>query len=181
MDTVAAKLQLIVERYKTRSLDNGDGMLPPVNANVMADAERHMGFRFPESLRSIFAWSGGQEYICPGVTGIFGKHRLMSPSEIVKDYQMYEEAVRSTDIELPPSDAVPSGEKGMCWHPALIPFAGWDAYSLMMCRHTGRIWEFEPYLGLSGRSYLNIDQLLDAVLHAAISMDEPVLDFIATD
>lgn len=180
MSTIAENLELLVLQYPARGLNNGDGMLPPSERGELAETERQLGFALPESLRTMYSLFGGQEYISPGVTGLFGNHRLFSPPEIVKEYQMYLETRQCVDDEFSSFDSLQRENSGW-WHPALIPFASWDDYSLVMCRDTQRIWEFEPYQGLSVRCFENLGQLLEAALDAATSMEEPSLDFNSTD
>jgi len=176
MDTIGNKLRLLVETYRARGLPHGDGMLPPADPLAIDLAEKSLGCQFPPSLRLAYATFGGQDYLSPGVTGIFGRHRLLSPTEAAKDHQMYEETVWPSGIEPPPPGCLP-GENWNYWHPALIPFASWDAYNLVMCHHTHRIWEYEPYSGLSTRLFPNLDALLGAALLIAEQSDEPALDF----
>jgi hypothetical protein len=59
---------------------------------VIAEAERLLAFCLPEPLRYIFELFGGQEYISPGTTGIFGRRRLLTPLEIASAWQMNKDA-----------------------------------------------------------------------------------------
>jgi cell wall assembly regulator SMI1 len=196
MDTIIAKLQFIITRYRARGLNNGDDLLAPADVNDIVNTEQHLGFPLPPPLHEIYAVFGGHGYIDPGTTGLFGSHRLHTPKEIASSYQMYQEA-ELTAIEClnanypndpptsaedlsPPPGSLPGGDLTR-WHPALIPFASWDAYSLVMCRHTHRIFEFEPYQGLSDRNFKSMDQFLDAVLIAASNSDCPDVDFNTPD
>jgi cell wall assembly regulator SMI1 len=82
MNTTATLLHDLVAQYQARALNNGEGLLPPAHAPSISKTEQMLGFSLPESLRMVYAVFGGQEYIAPGITGIFGSHRLHSPSEI---------------------------------------------------------------------------------------------------
>ena len=182
MNTLSEKLHELVSRYQRRGLDNGDGLLPPADIESITEAERQLGFALPAPLREIYAVFGGQEHIAAGITGIFGSHRLHTPDEIGSMYKMYQEVEEEErlDGETPPPDSLP-GEYSRSWHPALIPFATWDAYNLVMCRHTEFVYEFEPYSGLSERKYETIDHLLDVILEEAATSAEPSLDFITPE
>ena len=116
-------------------------MLPPAEESVIVEAEQKLGFPLPQPLRLIYSAFGGQEYISPGTTGIFGAHRLLSPQEVVSNYEMYQEAEAGAqelfayldEIEHPiakgsqVADGVSEGDPKP-WHPGLGPFASWDAY-----------------------------------------------------
>lgn len=128
----------------------------------------------------VYAEFGGQEYIAPGITGIFGSHRLHSPSEIAENYDMFQQAEQFPGNDFPPADSLP-GRDWSRWHPALIPFASWDAYHLVICRHTNRIYEFEPYGGLSERKFETMNALLEKILEAARTSAEPSLDFYSPE
>ncbi|MCF7789012.1 MAG: SMI1/KNR4 family protein [Prosthecobacter sp.] len=181
MNTLASKFQALAAGYRKRGLNNGEGMLPPADKNAIIEAESLLGFSLPESLRSIYELYGGQEYISPGTTGILGSHRLLTPLELANSWLMYEEAQRFPGAEIPPSDSVPGENEWDWWHPALIPFANWDAYHIVLCRRTHRIWQYEPYIGLSSRHFRDIDALLDAALEAATNLDKPTIDFNAAE
>lgn len=179
-EQIAAKLHMLGNRYKERGLNNGDGLLPPADVADITETERRIGFPLPEPLRAIYAVFGGQESILPGTTGIFGSHRLHTPLETAISYEMYQQAERFPDNDFPPAGSLP-GVDWLRWHPALIPFASWDAYSLVMCRHTHRIYEYEPYSGLSERKFDLIDTLLEVILQAASTSTAPSLDFISPE
>ncbi len=70
----------IIDEYRARGLNNGDGMLRPVDQSVIAEAERLLGFSIPESLRPIYDLFGGQEYINPGTENM-GVRALHWPGE----------------------------------------------------------------------------------------------------
>lgn len=181
MNTTATLLHDLVAQYQARALNNGEGLLPPAHAPSISKTEQMLGFSLPESLRMVYAVFGGQEYIAPGITGIFGSHRLHSPSEIAENYDIFQEAERFPGNDLPPPSNSLPGQDWPRWHPALIPFASWDAYHLVMCRHTHRIYEFEPYTGLSERKFETMHTLLETILEAARTSPEPCLDFITPE
>ena len=180
MNTIATVLHELVGQYQARGLNNGGGLLPPADTSSISKTEQMLGFSLPESLRMVYGVFGGQEYIAPGITGVFGSHRLHSPSEAAATYDMFQKAEKFPGNDFPPEDSLP-GPDWSRWHPALIPFASWDAYNLVICRHTNRIYEFEPYSGLSERKFETMQSLLAAVLEAARTSAEPSLDFITTE
>ncbi|WP_395746808.1 SMI1/KNR4 family protein [Prosthecobacter sp.] len=181
MRPLASQFQTLIAAYRARGLNNGDGMLPPVDQRVISEAEVLLGFSLPGPLLSIYELYGGQKYIDPGTTGILGRHRLLTPREVASSWQMYEDAQRFPGAEIPPHGSVPGENEWTWWHPALVPFANWDAYHLVICRHTRRIWEYEPYIGLSHIHYRDMDALLEAAMEAASSMDVPAIDFIGLE
>src|SRR6185369_13820823 len=87
---------------------------------------------------------GGQQYVSPGVTGLFGEHRLHSPAELVATHRMFvDNCLLDTLAAFPP----PQDEWGY-WVPQLLPFASWDAYYLCIDAGSGEVWEFIPNTGL---------------------------------
>jgi hypothetical protein len=180
MKPIASALHELVAQYRARGMNHGDGLLPPADAAAISSAETMLGFSLPEPLREVYAVFGGQQSTCPGITGLLGAHRLHSPSGITEAYDMFQQAEKFPDNTPPPVDSIP-GVGWTRWHPALIPFASWDAYHLVMCRLTTRIFEFEPFTGLSEKSFAGMSALLEAILEAAKTSLEPSLDFITPE
>lgn len=132
--------------YEDAGLDCGHGLLPPAEPAAIEQISSDLSLRVPDELRAVFAVHGGQDYIPPGITGLFGEHRLHNPAEVVEHHRMYAEnylAAFDSIPAFPPS----AGDPGH-WVPDLIPFASWDAYSLCIHATHGDVWEFLPSSGL---------------------------------
>ena len=130
--------------YAEAGLDCGDALLPPATDAALDGIGAALSLTVPLELRAVYRVHGGQEYVPPGVTGLFGEHRLHTPAEVVEHHQMFAE-----NCLLDPRPAFPpaAGEWGY-WVPELIPFASWDAYDLCIHAGTGKVWEFIPNTGL---------------------------------
>lgn len=136
-----------MEVYERAGLRCGQGLLPPAVKEAVEEIGSELSLPIPEELRALYALHGGQDYIHPGTTGLFGAHRLYSPAEVLETHQISREnylaAFAEPPIFPPQGDEDPGG-----WVVELIPFAGWDAYELCIHAHTGEVWEFEPSSGL---------------------------------
>src|SRR4029078_5914342 len=112
--------------YSAAGLTCGAGVLPPA-ANAEVDAiDKALSLAVPRELRQVSRVHGGQQYVSPGVTGLFGEHRLHSPAELVATHRMFvDNCLLDTLAAFPP----PPDEWGY-WVPQLLPFASWDAYAL---------------------------------------------------
>ncbi len=95
-------------------------------------------------LRDVYRVHGGQEYTEPGITGLFGEHRLLTPAEIVEHYHIFNDNC----LLDPPPEFPPGPDNWGYWVPQLIPFASWDAYDLCIHSESGEVWEFIPNTGL---------------------------------
>lgn len=130
--------------YAEAGLDCGNALLPPAADAAVDGIMAALSLSVPRELRAVYRVHGGQEYVPPGVTGLFGEHRLHTPAEIIEHHRMFAE-----NCLLDPRPAFPpaTGEWGY-WVPELIPFASWDAYDLCIHTVTGEVWEFIPNTGL---------------------------------
>ena len=124
----------------------------------------------PLELRDVYRAHGGQEYVSPGVTGLFGEHRLLTPTEVVERHQMFAD---NCLLDPQPTFPPPAEEWGY-WVPELVPFASWDAYYLCIHAGTGEVWEFTPNCGLI-RHRPNIAAVLRDIIEAVRTGGEPQL------
>src|ERR1051325_3084381 len=132
------------QTYASAGLDCGNGLLPPVKSTELNLLSKQLGLPLPSELREVYAVHGGQQYIGPGITGLFGQHRLHTPAEVVEHHQIYcDHCLRDPLPEFPPRP----NEWGY-WVPQLIPFASWDAWDLCIDSESGGVWEFIPKSGL---------------------------------
>jgi cell wall assembly regulator SMI1 len=135
--------------YTTAGLDCGYGLQAPASEDTIRQLEEKLAVPLPEELKALLRVHGGQEYIGAGTTGLFGRHRLLSPSEIVEWYEMTLDNYQLYCSD-PPDKFPPEEGRGGWWNPRLIPFASWDAYGLCIHSDRGDVWNFEPYSGLIG-------------------------------
>src|SRR4051794_30177916 len=75
--------------YADAGLDCGHGLLPPADEAVVDVFGRELSLLVPSELRELYRVHGGQEYISPGVTGLFGQHRLHTPAEVIEHHRMF--------------------------------------------------------------------------------------------
>ena len=138
------QLQKLKQAYVEAGLDNAKQLQPPVSTKLLRQAEKQMGQKLPADLRELYLIHGGQRYVPPGSTGVFGTYRFVPVTIMVRDYLKFKERLKKEKAsKFPPK----SGQKGS-FHPSLIPFAGWNTSDLCI-DGSGRIWEFEPERGLS--------------------------------
>jgi len=156
--------------YEEKGLDCGNSLLPPATSAEITVAGKSIKLPIPRELRELYKVHGGQEYVPPGVTGLFGQHRLHTLEELVEHYEMFSE---NCILDNPPKFPPPDDEWGY-WVPELIPFASWDAYDL--CIHATRedVWEFIPNSGLI-RHRPSIASVLEEVIEAVHTGGEPQL------
>lgn len=135
MDSLIAEAKRV---YAAAGLDCGHGLLPPATDAAVDGIASALSLSMPAELRSVYRVHGGQEYVSPGVTGLFGQHRLYTPAEVIQDHRMLIEVCLLDPLPVfPPA----SGDCGY-WVPDLIPFASWDAYDLCVHAESGEVWEF---------------------------------------
>lgn len=156
--------------YAEAGLDCGNALLPPADDAAIARLATALSLPVPNELRAVYRVHGGQEYISPGVSGLFGEHRLHTPAEVIKHYQMFTENCLLDPL---PTFPPPSDEWGY-WVPELIPFASWDAYDLCIHATSGEVWEFIPNSGLI-RHRPSIAAVLREVIAAVRAGGEPQL------
>ena len=139
------QLEKLKQAYVAAGLNNAKQLQPPVPASLVRQMERQIGQKLPPELKELYFIHGGQRYFTPGITGVFGKHRLLPTTIIVRDYLLFtEQGLPDPLPKFPPK----AGDKGS-FHPTLIPFAAWGARVLCIDNQAGRVWEFEPQRGLN--------------------------------
>jgi hypothetical protein len=165
-------LEELTEAYTKDLSDCVDGLLPPASEETIREVEGRLGQRIPNELRELWRVYGGQKGIGPGITGLFGQHRLHSPHETLERHQMnLDNCLQDPLPEFPPHP----GTWGY-WIPDLIPFASWDAYDLCIHSHYGDVWEFNPYTGLT-KYQPSIAAVLNELIHSVKSGRKPVLPY----
>src|SRR6516165_7519491 len=130
--------------YAAAGLDCGDSLLPPADEAAVDTIGKALSLPVPTELRKVYRVHDGQEYISPGITGLFGQHRLHTLAEIVEHHRMFADNCLLDPL---PAWPPPADEWGY-WVPQLIPFASWDAYDLCIHADSGEVWEFIPNVGL---------------------------------
>jgi hypothetical protein len=168
--SLASLIAELKQVYAAAELDCADGLLPPADESAIDALSRELAMPVPADLRELYRIHGGQEYISPGVTGLFGEHRLLTPAEAAEHHQMYLDHCLLDPL---PAFPPPSDQWGY-WVPQLIPFASWDAYDLCIHSVTGEVWEFIPNAGLI-RHRPGIAAVLREVLSAVRAGREPEL------
>ena len=166
------KLKQLIKLYKTLKLENSDELLQGVTPQQINVLEESLGITLHESLKKLLSIYGGQDELDCGIIGLFGQHRLFSKDEIISSYKNnYMYIWEEGDY----NEADEPGKNHFHWHPNLIPFAGWDSYELVMCYKTGKIWEFEPYRGLSSKTFQSLEELFEKLskklLNGQIELD----------
>lgn len=156
--------------YAAAGLDCGHALLPPA-ADAAVDAlATELSLPVPPELQEVYRVHSGQEYVSPGLTGLFGEHRLLTPAEVVEHHRMYAE---NCLLDPMPSFPPPAEAWGY-WVPQLLPFASWDAYDLCIHAESGEVWEFIPNCGLV-RHRPSIAAVLREVIAAVRAGREPRL------
>ncbi len=170
----ASLLSRLQRAYAAAGLDCGDKLLPPAHPTAVRALASKLGIRVPPSLQAVWRVHGGQRYVSPGVTGLFGKHRLHSPGETARTYRMFRL------YNLDPSGAFPPRyDKVAYFHPRLLPFASWDIYNLCIDTKSGAVWEFSPNYGArGGTSRPSLRVLVQELLALLAAGQEPEPDFI---
>jgi hypothetical protein len=171
---MASLLGRLKRAYAAAGLECGAGLLPPARAETVANLERRLGVRIPAELRAVWRVHGGQRYISPGVTGLFGQHRLHSPTGLAENYRIFCAYNIDPSGVFPP----PPGEV-VYFHARLLPFASWDVYNLCIDSESGEVWEFSPNYGLrGGTSRASIATVVRELLSLLEAGAEPMVDFI---
>ena len=167
---VAPVIEEAKREYANAGLDCGDGLLPPADKGALDALSESLGMPLPRELCEVYLLHGGQVYIEPGITGLFGEHRLHTPEEVVERYRMFAEF----SLLDPPPAFPPAPDEWGYWVPQLIPFASWDANDLCVHAVTGEVWEFSPNCGLF-RHRPSIASVLREVTEAVRRGQEPQL------
>jgi hypothetical protein len=168
--SVAALIEEAKRVYAAAGLDCGHALLPPADAASVDAIGAGLSLPVPPELREVYQVHGGQEYVSPGITGLFGEHRLHTPAEVVEHHRMFAESCLLDPLPAFP----PPAEEWGYWVPQLIPFASWDAYDLCIHADTGEVWEFIPNCGLI-RQRPSIAAVLREVIAAVRAGREPQL------
>jgi hypothetical protein len=167
---VAALIGELKQAYVSAGLDCGDCLLPPAEKTALDMLSQQLGLPVPPELREVYQVHGGQQYIEPGVSGLFGEHRLLTPAEVLDHHRMYCENCLLDPLPVFP----PLPDEWGYWVPQLIPFASWDAYDLCIDSASGEVWEFIPNSGLI-RHRPSIAAVLQEILAAVRSGAQPQL------
>ena len=132
-----------IATYKAAGLDCGDKLLPPAEKAAVDRIEAATGVKVTAELRELYSIVGGQEYVSPGTTGLFGRHRLYTPAKVIEHHEI---SCDNCIMEAPPgmTPAIPDEDY---WRRELLPFAGWDAFDLCF-EPDGAVREFNPHWGL---------------------------------
>jgi hypothetical protein len=162
-------IEELKEAYASAGLDCGDGLLPPADKAALDELSHQLGLPLPPELIEVYWAHGGQQYIEPGISGLFGSHRLLAPAEALEQHRVHCEFLLDPLPVFPPAPNEPG-----YWVPQLIPFASWDAYDLCIDSASGEVWEFIPNSGLIGH-WPSIAVVLQEILAAVRSGAEPEL------
>jgi SMI1 / KNR4 family (SUKH-1) len=156
--------------YAAAGLTCGHCLLPPADKSAVDAISAALSLKVPPELRQVYRVHGGQQYVSPGVTGLFGEHRLHSPAEVVQHHRMF---CDNCLLDPLPAFPPPPYDWGY-WVPQLIPFASWDAYDLCIDAESQQVWEFIPNMGLV-RHRPNIAAVLRDVIAEVLAGREPNL------
>lgn len=165
-----------VHLYEAAGLTCAQKLLPPADDNSIDAIGAALSLPVPQELRELFHVFGGQEYIIPGITGLFGSHRLHSPAEVVEKHGEFTASFVSTGLLDSLSAFPPDGRERGYWVPELLPFASWDAYDLCVHARCGDVWEFNPGTGLLG-PWPSISAVLEEVLAVLAATGKPDFEF----
>ena len=159
--------------YAAAGLNCADGLMPPSGKEAIDRIASALSLPIPEELRALYSVHGGQEYIHPGTTGLFGAHRLYSPEEVIESHGIYTEYYLPS-LDPPPTFPPEDDEDPGFWVPELIPFASWDAYDLCIHAYTEEVWESLPSTGLI-RHRPSIASVLEEVIASVAAGNEAEL------
>lgn len=162
MDALICELALA---YIEAGLDCANGLLPPATEGEIDSVATALKQPVHADLRAVWRVFGGQPYFGAGVSGLFGRHRLLAPAEAIKKHQL----IWDCEPETPPALATPK----LYNRPVLelVPFAGWDAYALCLHSVSGEVWEYLPSPGLLRHSP-NLETIVRELLAATRSGSE---------
>lgn len=145
--------------FAAAKLDCGDALLPPANDSSIDKIATDLSLSVPKELRNLYRIHGGQEYVSPGNSGLFGLYRLLTPAEIISEYLM----ITETSGDDPIMFEWKSEDEPPYWDKELLPFALWDATSLCIHSRLGDVWQFRPYGGLTTH-WPNLESVLREVI-----------------
>jgi hypothetical protein len=129
--TIASLIIELKQAYAEAGLDCGEGLLPPASKTALDRMLTELSLPLPSELRQVYAVHSGQGYVSPGITGLFGRHRLLTPDEVIDHHLIY-------------CDTCPAWK----WDAKLIPFASFNADDLCVHSESGAVGEFSPSGGL---------------------------------
>jgi hypothetical protein len=165
---VEGLIRELTTAYLRASLGCGTGLLPPATDADIDRAAGEIGQPVHDDLRAVWRVHGGQAHFGVGISGLFGRHRLLSPAEAVAEYRLIWEC----EFETPPPGASPR----FCGRPVLelVPFASWDAYTLCVHGASGEVWDLDRGLMICHRP--SIEAVLSEILAAVrAGATEPAL------
>jgi hypothetical protein len=159
---LASLIAELKQAYQDAGLDCANGLLPPAPKTDLDRLAHELSLALPAELLALYAVHGGQKDVTPGVKGLFGRHELHTPAQVVANHKI------NCDNFL--------GYEGAVWRPMLIPFASWDAYDLCVDSRSGEVWEFVVPGGGSLRCHRpSIAAVLRELLDAVRAGQEPKL------
>lgn len=130
----------LLERLRKRAAD----AFPRANPEMIADAERHLGFRLPRLLRAVYRVVGNGSFgpgTGRGLIGVGGTEPYLSTEASVVD--LYERELADPD----------RGDPADCWPEKMLPISdyGCGSYACVDCsRRSARVMLFDVdrYLGM---------------------------------
>ena len=167
---IATLIEEAKQVYAAAGLDCGDALLAPADDGAVTAIGATLACPVPPELCEIYKVHGGQQYVSPGVTLLFGEHRLHTPTEVIKHHRIFADNCLLDPLPVFPP---PANEWGY-WVPELVPFASWDAYDLCVHTKTGEVWEFTPATGLI-RHRPNIAAVLREIIDIVRASGNPQL------
>ena len=173
----ASLLGRLRRAYKAAGLDCGDKLRPPARPEAVRKLARRVGVPVPPSLRAVWHVHGGQGKITWGNTGLFGRHRLLSPAEAAEKHRMWCE-VYNGESPRPGPFPPPDGVTHQYFHPQLVPFASWDKYDLCVDTASGEVWDFSTWGTTGGTGRPSLRALVRELLALLAAGRPPEPDFI---
>jgi cell wall assembly regulator SMI1 len=167
--SVASLLAELKDAYARADLDCGDQLLPPASKTALDELAEGLSLPLPPALLEVYRVHGGQKYVSPGVTGLFGEHRLLTPRQAGEKHRMLRKYWPESMRPFPPGP----DEMGW-WVPQLIPFANWDRHDLCIDSESGQVWNFAAHWGLTLHRP-SVAAVLREVLEAVRAGEEPQL------
>jgi hypothetical protein len=159
---LASLIAELKKAYRKAGLDCGKSLMRPAAKTALDRLAFELSLPLPAELLELYAVHGGQRYVCPGITGLFGEHRLHTPAQCISCHRLY-----TLDEARTESDP---------WSPRLIPFASWDANHLCIDATSGEVCEFTPNYGRVRSCHRpSIAAVLTEMLEAVRAGEEPLL------
>ena len=155
--SLASLIDELKRAYQDAGLDCADGLLLPAPKTELDWLAHELSLALPAELIALYAVHGGQKSAGAGVTGLFGRHQLLTPERVIAIHQ----------------DHCEFWADWADWS-RLIPFAGWDKYDLCVDVSSGEVWEFAGTGGLDCHRP-SITAVLREMLEAVRAGEEPRL------